>query len=361
VTVGAIHQFVPTLERGGVGGHLLEVRRLVQDMGLRTETFAEHIRPDVADIGRPVKDYGGAVPARPGDVLLYHLAIGAPLADTLAARSERLGVVYHNVTPERFLAPWEPDAVHGLSWGRKQLADLAGRCDLGIAVSGHNRRELDALGYRRTVVAPIITDLAAFEREVDEPTLARLEAERDGPVWLFVGRVSPNKCHQDLIKAFAVHRRAYAPTARLRLVGAPASDRYVDALRAFVAALDLGGAVEITGSVTGGQLTAHYRAADVFVCLSEHEGFCVPLLEAMHHRLPIVAFAATAVPETLGGAGLVLPTKGAGVVAAAVDRVVGDPALADALVRAGTARLAEFDLTVTRRRTAEALELLAGG
>jgi L-malate glycosyltransferase len=360
---GAIHQFVPTLERGGVGAHLLEVRKLILDLGLRSETFAEHIRPDVADIGRPFRDYGRSVRSQPDDVLLYHVAIGSGVADFLMERPERLAVDYHNITPERFFADWEPPIVYGLSWGRAQLAAMADRCELGIAVSGHNEADLVALGYRRTVVVPILTDLGAFDVDVDGRTLERLlgETSGGGAAWLFVGRVAPNKCHHDVIKAFAAYRRAFDPDARLRLVGASSSDAYVEALRRFVSAAGLDDAVEITGAVSPAELAAHYRAADVFVCLSEHEGFCVPLLEAMHHELPIVAFASTAIPETLGGAGICLPVKRPEVVATAVHRAVADDDVHRELVAAGTARLRDFDLSVTRKQMTAALETLAGG
>ena len=167
-------------------------------------------------------------------------------------------------------------------------------------------------------------------------------------IWLFVGRLAPNKCQHDLIKALAAYRRLYDPQARLHLVGGSSSNAYRTALEAFVDHLDLGEAVFLHGGVSPGALVAHYRAADVFVCLSEHEGFCVPLLEAVHHRLPVVALAEAAVPETVEGAGVLLPAKEPARVAAAVHRVLGDPDLRAALVVAGTARLADFALERTR-------------
>src|SRR5205823_10965495 len=158
------------------------------------------------------------------------------------------------------------------------------------------------------------------------------------------------------------YRSVYDSTATLRLVGAPSSERYLDALHELVVALNLGEAVEITGGVSPGELAAHYRAADVFVCVSEHEGFCVPLLEAMHHRLPIVAYAAAAVPETLADAGVLLSTKDPLTVAAAVHRVLAEETVADALRERGCVRLGDFSLERSRRRFTEVLEpYLSGG
>jgi len=345
--VKALHQFVPTFEPGAVGGHIVELQRLCHDLGIESETYAEHVRGPMTGRARPFRGYQG----RAGDVLLYHVAIGSTVADFVATRPEPLVIDHHNITPASWFVDWEPALVHGISWGRSQLASLTGRAALGVADSSFNRGELDELGYARTTVAPILLDTSTFECDVDVPL-----RPVDGPVWLFVGRVAPNKCQHDVIKAFAVYRRTYAPSAVLRLVGSSSSDRYVDALCELVAALGLDGAVELTGGVSDAELAAHYRAADVYVCLSEHEGFCVPLLEAMHHRVPVVAFAAAAVPETLGAGGLCLPAKSPGIVAAAVHRVLDDPSVRDALVDAGVRRLRDFDLSVTRATWQAVLE-----
>jgi glycosyltransferase involved in cell wall biosynthesis len=348
--VSALHQFVPVLEPGAIGAHALELQRLCRDLGIDAEIYAEEVRPVWAGRGHGLKAYKG----RADDVLLYHVAIGSPVADFVANRPERLVVDHHNITPASYFADWEPPVVHGIAWGRRQLAELAGRATMGLADSGFNRDELDDLGYSRTSVAPILLDTSTFDRAVDEAALARLA--HVGSAWLFVGRVSPHKCQHDVIKAFAAYRRVYDPNAVLRIVGASSSDRYVAALHQLVEALDLGGAVDLTGGVSDGELAAHYRSADVFVCLSEHEGFCVPLLESWHHRVPIVAFAATAVPETLGAGGLCLPGKSASTVAAAVDKVLTDDGLRAALVAAGERRLADFDLSVTRATWRTAIE-----
>lgn len=347
----SVHQFVPTLEPGAVGGHIMEVQRLCHDLGWESEVFTEHPR------GLPGRDYRDyAKMAKPDDVLLYHVAIGSPVGDFVASQSQRLVIDYHNITPASFYAAWEPAVVHGIAWGRAQLAEHAARTTLGIADSTFNASELTHLGYRRTAVVPILLDLDTFDREVDEPLSDRLAAE--GAAWLFVGRVAPNKCQHDLIKAFAAYHRTYDAGARLRIVGGSASDRYVDALREFVSALQLDDAVTFTGSVTDAELAAHYRAADVYVSVSEHEGFCVPILEAMHHGVPVVAYGTSAIPETLGAGGICLGSKEPTRVAAAVDRVLRDRPLREALVAAGRAHLQDFALPVTRERMAGALRTI---
>jgi glycosyltransferase involved in cell wall biosynthesis len=354
--VPAVHQFVPTFEPGAVGGHIVELQRLCHDLGWQSDVFTEHRRYP----GREAREYKSyAKSARPADVLMYHMATGSGVADFVGARHEKLVLDHHNITPASYFEVWEPAVVHGIAWGRRQLAALASRAALGLADSSFNRDELDELDYRRTAVAPILFDPAELERDVDPLAVDRLSV--DGTVWLFVSRVAPNKCHHDLVKAFAVYRRVYEPTAVLRLVGPSASATYVDALRQLVTALGLDGAVEITGAVDGPILGAHYRAADVYVSVSEHEGFSVTPLEAMHHGVPVVAFGGGAVPETLGRAGLCLDAKDAGTIAAAVHRVASDPGLRAGLVAAGHARVAELSLEASRQIMTDLLRPLVEG
>lgn len=346
----ALHQFVATFEPGATGAHMLEVQRLAREvLGVESDLFAEYRRGPHAASVRPHRDYK----ARPGDVLVYHMAIGSVVADFVADRDAPLVVDFHNITPAHFIEPWEPGAAYGCAWGRNQLRDLAACAELGIAHSAYSEEELRREGFADTAAAPILLDLSAFETEVDGDALARLHDGKKGADWLFVGRLSPNKCQHDLVKALAVYRRLYDPHARLHLVGGSSSDAYVAAVEGFAAELGLGDAVTLTGSVTPGELAAHYQAADVFVCVSEHEGFCVPLVEAMWNRVPVIAYAAAAVTETLGDGGVLLPAKDAARVAAAVDRVLADR---EPVVEAGARRLADFSLERTRKRWVDLLQ-----
>ncbi|MDQ2726611.1 MAG: glycosyltransferase family 4 protein [Actinomycetota bacterium] len=364
MSVPAVHQFLPTAEPGAVGAHTREVQRLLTGrLGVRSEIFAEHIHPPFEGVARAYGDYGRTVAATPSDVLIYQMAVGARMADTLPDLPGRLVVNHHNLTPSRFLRPWDPTAAAAVELGARQLAALAPATELGIAVSGFNELDLVATGYRTTAVAPVLVDLEAFDQPTDADVERRTEATRSsqGATWLFVGRLVPNKAHHHLIRALAVYRRLYDPHARLWLVGSRSpTSSYEAALRAYIVALELTDAVDITGPVSPVELAARYRHADVFVCLSEHEGYCVPVLEAMWHRLPIVTLTSSAIPETVVDAAIVLPTgpgpqPQAATVAAAVERAVHDEALRAALVIAGTRRVAERSLERTRDRMAEVL------
>jgi glycosyltransferase involved in cell wall biosynthesis len=258
--VRAVHQFVPILEGGAVGAHTLQVQRLARDLGMESTIFASELAPGFEVLGELVDEYSG----RRDDVLLYQAATGSAVADFLLELPQRLLVNYHNLTPARFFEGWEPDAVHSVTWGWSQVRKLATAADLGIGVSTFNERELRTAGFRETAVAPVLVDLEAFDRAVDHDALARLTEAKvgGGADLLFVGRLAPNKAQHDLIKALAAYRRLYDPKARLHLVGTSSSESYRTALVAYADALGLADAVEFTGSVSDGELAAHYRAAD---------------------------------------------------------------------------------------------------
>jgi glycosyltransferase involved in cell wall biosynthesis len=347
----AVHQLVPSFApRDAVGNHTLEVQRVLREIGLRSEIYVASSRSELARLCTPYEQFEAA----PDTWLLYQASTGSVMVDWILSRDEPLLVNWHNITPASMFAPWEPHVGVELATGRRQMKALAPRTRLAIADSTFNEAELIELGYPTTAVVPILLDTASFEKKVDQRALARLR--HAGAVWLFVGRLAPNKAQHDLIKAFSVYRRVYDPDARLRLVGGSSSHAYWTALVEYIAALELGPYVELCGEVPDGVLAAHYRAADVYVSVSDHEGFGVPLLEAMHHGVPIVAYGSTAVPETVGAGGIVLPGKDPATVAAAVDRVLSDRELRDGLVESGTRRLAEFDLTVNRKRFAQLVQ-----
>jgi glycosyltransferase involved in cell wall biosynthesis len=354
-------QFVPTFEPGAVGGHMVELQRLWQSAGRgQAEVFAEHMRGGFE--AHRFTDYGTRrFPAMAGDVLVYQMAIGSDVADFVRARDETLVVNHHNLTPPELLEQWEPTATWGVQWGTAQLRELAPRTALAVAVSNYNARQLREAGYSRIEVAPVLFDMAGLARDVEAEALdALLAAKRDGGAdWLFVGRLAANKCQHDVVRAFALYRRVYDPHARLHIVGPAPADAYRSALEELVASLGLRGSVVITGGVSAGALGAYYRSADVFVCMSEHEGFGVPLLEAMANQVPVVAYAAAAVPETLGQAGVVLRSKEPAVVAAAVARVLGDGEVRARMVAAGSARLEAFSLERSQARWLEVLDAVA--
>ena len=356
-----IDQVVASLaSRDAIGNHTLQIRRLLRDLGFESDIYYHVSTPDRAGDGLPLDrlDDGGASPATRW--LLYQLSIGSPAADVVAGRPEPLLVNYHNITPADLLRRWEPAIAEEVTWGRDQLLRLADRTVAAVCDSTYNAAELDRAGYASTSVVPLLVDFDDFAGDADPKVADRLAAA-DGPQLLFVGKVAPHKAQHDLVKVLAVYRRLYHPAARLLLVGGSISDPYQEAVAGLAAAAGLADAVEFAGSVTHEELVAYYRGADAFVCVSEHEGFCVPIVEALYHRLPVVAASVAAVPETVGPAGVVVADRDPLRVAAAVHRVLADGELRTALAAAAEARIADLSLDRNRQRFTEAIAAAVGG
>ena len=340
-----------------IGNHALQVRRVLRQAGYRSDIWAEVIHPPLDYEARPYRDDTAGPDGR---VLLYQCSTNSALAPWLAARAdqgERLLSYYHNITPARYFERWHRPTARAMDQARRELAMLAPKVELALAISVFNETELLATGYANTALCPLLVDLDEYHQPPNPKVLDRLRRrrERSGAQWLFVGRFAPNKCQHDVIGAFAAYRHLVDPAARLTLVGKASQPRYRWALERLAHQLQLGDSVELLGDLPAPDLLAHWAVADVFVCLSEHEGFCVPLLEAMELGVPVVAFSAAAVPGTLGPAGILLEDKDPLIVARAVEEACRPGRRRQDLVAAGRARAASFSLRLTSARLLEVL------
>jgi glycosyltransferase involved in cell wall biosynthesis len=344
------HQFNPVIAYGdAVGNDCLELQRIFWSSGVRSELFAWEARPDVRALVRDYHDLE-TIQRRDG-LLLVHHSIGNDAVPEVARVPIRKVLVYHNITPASYFAGLNDELMRYAEIGREQLRLLAKSAELGIADSEYNRKELEEAGLTNTAVVPPLVDWEDFDRPADPDVGRRLADERTSI--LTVGQILPHKAVHDVIAAFAKYRESDR-TAHLYLVGPTTmSAGYLDRVRADIHRLGLDGAVTLTGSVTIEQLVAYYRGATAFLTLSEHEGFCVPLLEAMRSDLPVVANAAGAIPETLGEGGILLEDRSPEAVAAELERVVRDQALRKELIEKGRRQVEAF----SRGRIAERLKL----
>jgi glycosyltransferase involved in cell wall biosynthesis len=350
-----IDQVLPSLaSRDAIGVHSLALTAALRAAGVDSEIYYGNCTPDVAALGRPITALG-----RPGRHrwLLYHASIGSPVFDVVAARSEPKLVNYHNITPAHLLEGWASQVTYEVALGRSQLDRLAPESRFAVADSAFNESELVDAGFSGTAVVPLLIDMTSTGERPDKAIAGRLARAKDkgGADLLYVGKISPHKAPHDLVKMLAVYRRLYDPEARLHLVGSPLGERYGPALESFIARLGLSEAVSLVGTLTPAGLEAYFEAADVYVSASDHEGFCVPVVEAMGHGIPVVAFGVAAVPETVGDAGILLDSKEPLRFAAAVARVVSDAELGARLATAAARRVAHFDVTRSQARFVELL------
>jgi len=338
--VNGIHHFVPVLHRGdAVGRHTLRLRDASRARGFPSEIYVDTVDPETAEVTAPVLSYAGA--AERGDVVVYQFATASAMAPWLAGRPETLVVNYHNITPPDLMAPWDNHLALGQLRAQGDLRLLAPRTTLAVADSAYNQAHLAAAGFASTAVIP---PSAALDPAVTSVTVRRDQPGGRGARWLAVGRVSPNKALEGTIAALAVARAHRDPAATLLIIGKPATDSYVAALQRYVAELGLGDAVTFAGHARDDTVASAYAAADVLVVTSEHEGFCVPVVEAMSAGLPVVAFDRGAVPEVLGGSGALVPDKDPYALAAAIADLLADAPRRAALREAGHRQLAQLDL-----------------
>lgn len=351
-----VDQVIPSIvERDAVSRHTLEAQRVLRSMGFVSEIFAGNWGPGLDGRVRPL----GEIPREPtGQWICYQASIGSPAAEVVADHPGTKIVNYHNITPAELVETWMPSLGEEVRLGRRQMAELAPLCELGVGVSAYNAGELQDWGYRRTAVAPLMVDVGGGAQTASVRRRRELEAAKDsgGADWLFVGQLLPHKAHHEVVKAFAVFLQVFDPDARLHLVGRPSCAAYALAVRRLAEDLGIAGSVDLAGSVSPEELTAYYLAADVFVSCSGHEGFGAPLLEAMHYGVPVVAYSAAAVSETVLGAGITLPESDPLLVATAAHRVVSDGALREVLVDRGHERAGSFTLEAARRAFRSAVE-----
>ena len=317
-----VHQWVPAAHRGdAIGDSARTVRGMLRAMGHESDLFALTIDDDLRNDVRPFADPAAAR----ADVTIFHFALPSPMTAAFAALDGVRVLQYHNITPAHFFADYDPGLFRLAALGRRELATLAGHVHLALGDSDFNRRELAALGFERTGVLPIAVDTGRITGAPRRPALDRILG--DGLInILFVGRIVPNKRIEDYIRLAEVYKRNVDSYYRFIFVGRhDGVPRYYAQIRALVDEYQmLPDRFWFTGPVPDEDLAAFYRWADAYVSLSEHEGFCVPLVEAMAADVPVVAYAAGAVPETLGGAGLLFQPKDLEVAAELLGTVVYD-------------------------------------
>jgi glycosyltransferase involved in cell wall biosynthesis len=319
-----VHQILATLGYGdAIGNEVLGIHRSLRAAGFDSEIIVETADPRLEDLTVDYRDMVDEVSE--DDLLIHHFSLGSRASRTAFALPSRMALVYHNITPPEYFLGVHKQLVRQCYHGRRELLAYRTRCEIALGDSEFNRQELAALGFAHTGVLPVVPGFSHLDVCPDPRIIDAYDDERTNI--LFVGRVIPNKRPDDLIRFFDAYRRLYNPRSRLIVAGAHGGfETYLAQLHALVARCGVPD-VHILGQVTNEELTALYDAADLFLCASEHEGFCVPLVEAFYKRIPVVAYAATAVPATMDGGGVLYETKDPRHVAAIVNGILSEPDL----------------------------------
>jgi glycosyltransferase involved in cell wall biosynthesis len=363
-----IDQWVPALHRGDAIG---DSARLMRDAFRRWGHEADVWAPDIdAELEGEARPYA-AFPASGGDgardVVILHYALPSRMSDDLLAFGGRRVLLHHNVTPPEFFAQWDPEMVSICARGREEVKRFGGHVDLALADSEFSRRELEAEGFARTGVLPIYLDFTRYREQPGRVMQRMLDDGRTN--LLFVGRLTPNKRQEDLIRLASYWKRFISPAVRLVLVGRlprratgegrPLRSHYYDALQAF--AYEEGLTPEevfFAGHVEHDDLLACYASASVFVSMSEHEGYGVPLVEAMLMGVPVLARRAAAVGFTLGEGGITFEGSRIAEIAETARALTSDQELRGRVLAAQERRLAQLApdaVEVVLRRFVESL------
>ena len=331
-----VHQILASLGYGdAIGNQVLGITRALTTAGFESTVIVETADPRLAhltiDYREAVDDLG------PDDLLIHHFSIGSRASRTAFALPCRMMLVYHNITPPEYFLGVHPWLARQCYHGRRELLPYRSRVDLAVGASEFNRRELEAVGFTPTAVLPVVPGFSHIEAEPDPRITDAFDDDRTNI--LFVGRLIPNKRPDQIIKYFHAYQRLCDPHARLLLAGSFTQfEAYLAQLHSLAARLGTRN-VHILGQVSNEELAALYGVADLFLCASEHEGFCVPIVEAFYKRVPVLAYAATAVPATMDGGGVLFDSRDPLDVAALMQAILTDEDCEDRILGAQDAAI----------------------
>lgn len=330
-----VYQILPVIAHGdGVSQQAFELERKLREIGYQCETYAESIQGK--QFKKKVYAYHKLPKTSDEDILLYHLSIGSHLVDDLLKRKGRIVVVYHNITPYGWFAKYDKTLERLCKLGRSDMKKLAARVEFCLADSQFNANELREAGYTCPIsVLPIIIDFDKWKSPA-------LKNNADGSTILFTGRIVPNKRVEAVIETFYYLKRYFAPNVKLEIVGTYQEDSlYFQKLQRYIKRLELTD-VFFKGHVSEEELAETYENADVYLSLSGHEGFCIPILEAMFFGIPVVALDCGAVSETMNGAGVLVKSTDALLLAGVIYDIIDSAVLREEIIEEQYKRLEEY-------------------
>lgn len=324
-----------------IANEALTIKKILKDNGVDSEIYTNLNHTSQND-QKYVKDYNSYKSDSSENIIIYHYAIHSPVSKYLRGIKAKKILRYHNVTPYEYFTKINPQLAKELKQGREELSSLKNDFEYSLSVSDYNRAELNAMGFRNLSTIPIITDFLQGKIEPDKKIL-NLKQNEKGTI-IFVGRIVPNKCQEDLIKVFYFYKKYLNKKARMFLVGGWGSAvKYYYMLQGLIKILKLED-IYFTGHISDSELAGYYNISDLFLSMSEHEGFGVPLIEAMFHHIPIIAYKKAGVPETLGNSGILITEKNYMTIAELIDYIMSDDSFREKIISQQSLRLKDFSI-----------------
>lgn len=334
-----IHQFLTSYSYGdAIGNETLEIRSFLRKQGHESEIFALFYHPKYADQIINYLEYDKF--SAPENVVIYHFSIGSPVTKKFLRIPDKKVIIYHNITPHEFFLDYHRVLAKDCYKGRVELNSFAGNVDLALGDSEYNESELKEAGFTNTGILPLVMNFDKFDRGV-VPVLDRLFNDGKSNI-LFVGRVIPNKMVEDVIKTFYFYQAFFNTDSRLFIVGEYRGfERYHSALQQLVGRLKLSN-VHFTGHIPDEELISYFKLSHLYLHMSEHEGFCAPVPESFYLDIPVMAFNAGAVKETMNNGGVLVNTKDYLKMAALMDHILSDPGLKESILRSQREALKKY-------------------
>lgn len=340
VVIMQVNQILPSLNYGdAIGNEVLEIRKFLNSLGYKSDIYVQHVHTKLAKIPKRISDYGKVSSSE--NVMIIHFAIGSDIFESVKSLPDKKILIYHNITPHDFFLGVNESLVDLSRNGRKQLAEFADIVNYSLGDSEYDQRELIELGFKNTGILPILIDFEKYNQVPDQEVLRRYDDDYTNLIC--VGRLSPNKKQEDIIRIFYYYNKCINPRSRLFLIGSyDGTEKYHVQLKGLIKQLKLHN-VFLPGQVDFKELLAYYKLADIFISMSEHEGFCVPLLESMHFGIPIIAYNSTAIPHTLNGTGILVNEKHYEEVAELVCILMNDERVRNRIIEQEKLRLKDFE------------------
>lgn len=337
-----IHQLLAGFRTGdAISNYVLELNSIFQEMGYKSNIYVvpEHVCTDLKKIGISYLKHKEV--SSPENILIYHFSLGSKASDYFLKASDKKFLIYHNITPAKFFRLLDSQAAKVLDHGREELKELASVTESAIGVSEYNRRELQEAGFAKTAVLPLAISQNYLNTKPSKKILQKHNKKIKKIIT--VGRIAPNKKIEDIIKTFYFYKKTINPHSQLILIGGyEGTEKYHTYLKTLLMELDLKD-VLFSKHIPLNELIAHYYTADAFLSMSEHEGFCLPLLEAMHFGLPVFAFNSSAISETLNNSGILILKKDFKTIAELIDKILDNEERKTKLIARQKQRVEEFN------------------